>query len=122
MAQKGPDKRVHLRVSGARNVEGEIAAKGELEFQIADASKASIHVDYREDDRLILGIRSSAGFRLAGKRTLKLDGGFDYDLHDDEWVGEVEARLEIGKDVEVRIRQEFGSNGAATSVAVTVAF
>src|SRR5687767_12195553 len=92
-AQEGPDKKVHLRVSGERNVEGEVAAKGELEFRIADASKAAIHVDYREDDRLVLGIRSSAGFRIAAKRTLKLEGGFDYDLEDDEWVGEVEARL-----------------------------
>jgi hypothetical protein len=120
-AQQDPT-RVRLKISGERNVEGELSAKGELEFQIADASKAAIHVDYREDDRLILGIRSSSGFKIGGKRKLKLDGGFDYDLADDEWVGDVEARLEFGKDVQVRIRQEFGSNGAATSVSVTVAF
>lgn len=113
---------VRLKLSGARNVEGEIAAQGELTFRVADASKASIRVDYREDERLVLGIRSSAGFRISGNNALQLSGGFDYDLESEEWRGDVEAELEVGKDVEVRIRQEFGSNGTATSVALTVTF
>lgn len=120
MAQE--KRNIRLQVSGQRNVEGELAAKGELEFRIADASKASIHVDYREDDRLLLGIRSSAGMRIGADRSLKLAGGIDYDLASEEWKGEVEARLELGRAAEVRIEQEFGSNGAATSVALTVIF
>ena len=114
--------RVRLKLSGERNVEGEISTKGELTFQVADASQASIRFDYREDERLVLGIRSSAGFRISGKNTLQLSGGYEYDLESEEWEGDVEAELDFGKDVEVIIRQEFGSDGTATSVALTVSF
>ena len=122
MIQARQDNKVRLKLSGERNVEGEIAAKGELTFRISDASQAAIHFDYREDERLVLGIQSSAGFRISAKNTLQLSGGYDYDLESEEWDGQVQAELDFGKDVEVVIRQEFGSDGTATSVALTVSF
>lgn len=121
MAQQR-DGKVRLKISGERNVEGEIAAKGELQFRIADASKASFHFDYREDDRLVVGVRSTAGFRILGDRPLGLSGGFDYDVEREEWKGNVTAELDISKDIEVKIQQRFTPEGNATAVSLTVTF
>jgi hypothetical protein len=117
-----PDPEVKLKISGERNVEGDLAAKGELEFRIADASKASIHFDYREDRRLVLGIRSTAGFQIGSNTELTLSGGVQHDLEADEWKGNVKAELEFGRDVDVVIEQAFEPGGGTTSVALTIAF
>ncbi len=116
------DPTVRLKISGQRNVEGELSTKGSIEFRIADASDASFHFDYREDDRLVLGIRSTAGFDLGGTAELTLSGGVQHDLADGEWVGDVKAEIEFSKDVRAVIEQEFAPKGPTTSVALTVAF
>ena len=116
------DHHIRLRISGERTVEGELQAKGDLEFRIDDASKAAIRFDYREDDRLVIGLRSSTGFTIRGKHALALDGGVQYDLESEEWEGDVTAELEIGKDVKVEVRQTFTPDGNRTAVALEMVF
>ncbi|HUP19677.1 MAG TPA: hypothetical protein VM778_06960 [Gemmatimonadota bacterium] len=117
-----PDPTIRLKISGARDVEGDLAAKGELEFRIADASEAAIHFDYREDSRLVLGIRSAVGFQIGSSTELTLSGGVQHDLEADEWKGSVKAEIEFGRDVDVVIEQAFQPRGHTTSVALTIAF
>lgn len=116
------DPTIRLKISGERDVEGDLSTKGEIEFRIADASKASFHFDYREDNRLVLGIRSTAGLKIGGATELTLSGGIQHDLAVEEWKGNVRVDMEFGRNVQAMIEQEFGPKGPTTSVALTVSF
>ncbi len=113
---------VRLEIRGSTNFAGEFTGSGQLRFDISDAARAKISLDYRSPDEMIVRIESTVGFKLSGDDTLTLSAGLKRDLINREFSGEVSARLRIAKDLDVRIEQEFGSSGPKTSVVFKLVF
>lgn len=121
-ARGDPDPVAELELSGLTDHAGEIRGKGTLTLFLSDAAEASVSVDYRRDDRLVVGIESETGIRLGADDSLTLSGGLSRDLFSREIEGHVTAELELARDLEVELEQEFGTDGPRTSVALELRF
>ena len=113
---------IRLEVKGSTNFAGEFRGSGQLRFDIRDAARARIGLDYRNPEDIRLRIDSTVGIKLSSDDSLTLSGGLTRDLANGEFRGEVSARLRIAKDLDVSIEQEFGSGGPKTSVALKLTF
>ena len=109
---------IRLEVKGSTSFNGEFRGSGQLRFDISDAARARIGLDYRSPEDVRLRIDSTVGFKLSTDDSLTLSGGLTRDLANGEVTGEVSARLRIAKDLDVTIEQEFGSSGPKTSLAL----
>lgn len=111
---------IELEVKGSTDFSGRVAGQGRLTLQVSDAASASVGVDYRNADRLLLSLESTAGLRLSADDTLTLSGGLTHDLLNQELGGRVRARLKIDKRVSASLEQRFDRRGPATSVELRI--
>lgn len=109
---------IELEIRGSTDFTGRLAGRGKLTLHVSDAAKASIGVDYRNADRLVLSLDSTAGLRLSADDSLTLSGGLTHDLLNREFGGKVSARIRLSDRLGATIEQEFGRKGAVTSLDV----
>lgn len=117
-----PEDRVELRLEGSSVPGGEIEGSGRLLLHVADASTASLEVDYSSPDEVLVSLRSRAGIRLSADESLVLTGGLERQIGLDQSAGEVGAELRFGKGRRVKVEQEFRPGPDRTSMEVSLTF
>ncbi len=116
------DEKVEIRLRGKSRADGEIEGSGRLMLHVADASRASLEIDYSSPDEVVLSLRSRAGIGLSADDTLILTGGVERQIALDGTSGEVGAELRFGKGRKVRVEQEFGPGPDRTTLDVSLRF
>ena len=114
--------KVEIRFRGESGADGEIEGNGRLTLHVADASRASLEIDYSSPDEVLLSLRSRAGIDLSADETLTLTGGVERQIAVDETQGEVGAELRFGRGRKVRVEQEFRPGPDRTSLEVSLSF
>lgn len=117
-----PKDRVEIRLRGESEAGGEIEGSGRLTLHVADASRASLEIDYSSPDEILVALRSRAGLRLSADDTLTLTGGVEREVGLGRTEGEVGAELRIGRDHRVKLEQEFRPGPDRTSLEVSLSF
>lgn len=114
--------KVEIRLRGESGADGEIEGHGRLTLHVADASRASLEIDYSSPDEVLLSLSSRAGIDLSADETLILTGGVERQIALDETEGEVGAELRFGRGRKVRVEQEFRPGPDRTSLEVSLSF
>lgn len=117
-----PSDRVEIRLEGTSEAGGEIEGSGKILLHVADASTASLAVDYSSPDEILVSLRSRAGIRLSADDSLVLTGGVERQIGFDRASGEVGAELRFGKGRKVKVEQEFRPGPDRTSMEVSLTF
>jgi len=118
-----PDpEKVEIRLKGESDADGEIEGTGTLTLHVADASRASLEIDYSSPDEVLLSLSSRAGIHLSADETLILTGGVERQIALDETSGEVGAELRFGRGQKVKVEQEFRPGPDRTSLEVSLSF
>lgn len=113
---------VEIRLKGESEADGEIEGTGTLTLHVADASRASLEIDYSSPDEVQLSLSSRAGIALSSDETLVLTGGVERQIGLDETEGEVGAELRFGSGRKVKVEQEFRPGPDRTSLEVSLRF
>lgn len=114
--------RVEIRLTGSSEAGGEIEGNGKLVLHVADASRASLEIDYSSPDEILLSLRSRAGLSLSADDSLVLAGGVERQIGVDQAAGDVGAELRFGRGRRVKVEQEFRPGPDRTSLEVSLRF
>jgi hypothetical protein len=106
---------------GGEITKGHLAGNGTLEIGVSDATKASFHVDYTDEDRVVVTLASEAGFKVRSQG-ITLGGSASYTALERDWSGKGSIQLDVNKAVALSLEQKFGGGGNATSFGISVKF
>ncbi len=116
------DENVSVQLKGAVDAAGHLAGKGVVTFEFGDANKSSVGIDYKSEDKIVLTVESSTGFKISTENTLTVGGGLNFNLFNHEYGGKIFAEISINKQIAAQIEQEFAKSGNSTSLTLKLTF
>lgn len=101
---------------------GTLEGNGTVTIDVPDVTKTSLTVDYKDDDKVKLVLKSTESIKLNIDQSIKLKGQFDNEFLNKEISGNFGLEFIVSKRVAMEFGQAFGKNDDATSVKFTFKF
>jgi hypothetical protein len=98
---------------------GTLEGKGTITIDVPDVTKTSLAVDYKDDDKVKLTLKSTGPIKLNADKSLKLKGQFDYGFLNNDINGNFGLEFVVSKKVAMEFGQKFGEKKTETSVQFT---
>lgn len=97
---------IKLTLSAEQTNAGSISGKGTISFK-ANLTDIRFHVDYRQQDHLLLNLSAQQGLKISTKGTLTFSGDLGHDLFNRKWDGSIKIELDINKSVSAALEHTF---------------
>jgi hypothetical protein len=98
---------------------GSLEGNGTITIDVPDVTKTSLTVDYKDDDKVKLILKSTGSIKLNTDQSIKLKGQFDYGFLNRDINGNFGMEFVVSKQVAMEFGQKFGKKNAETSVQFT---
>jgi hypothetical protein len=98
---------------------GTLEGNGKITIDVPDVTKTSVTVDYKDDDKVKLILKSTGSIKLNADQSLKLKGQFDYGFLNTDINGNFGLEFVVSKQVAMEFGQKFGRKNTETSVQFT---
>jgi hypothetical protein len=101
---------------------GSLEGNGTVTINVPDVTKTSLIVDYKDDDKVKVILKSTGSIKLNTDQGIKLKGQFDYGFLNKDISGNFGMEFVVSKQVAMEFGQAFGKTGDETSVKLTFKF
>jgi hypothetical protein len=95
-----------LSLSAEETSKGTVSGKGSISFKL-NLTDLSFSIDYRQENKLVLNLAATQGFRISTKGNLTFSGDIGHDLLNRTWDGGVKVQLTINKKVSAALQHSF---------------